>query len=228
MPDDGYTILSAAAKRAEENGTEQVEEEGRIVEHHQWKIMQVLLAHRAERGSLLAKIERLQVELAVTEGALTTINGRIADATEHDRRVLAAYIQEAPQYRDNRAGKTFPFAHGRLQLRTNTAPAKATLLDEAAARQLYPDYTEPKLRWSILKKERIGVRDDGTVYDTETGEDLPPEMIAGTAKVSEETAFVEVGGVKFDLYGTIPTPDQEDDTDDDTDADADNPFSAWQ
>jgi hypothetical protein len=228
MPDDGYTILSAAAKRAEENGTEQVEEEGRLVEHHQWKIKQVQDAHEAERASLHAKAERLRYELSLVDGAISQIDERIRRAIEHDRMALQSYILEAPQYERNRAGKTFPFAWGPLTLRTKTTPAKAAVVDEAALCERYPAFARPKLSWGDLKKARLQVQDDGTVLDTETGEVLPPDLVEGTAKQSEELAFIKVAGVTYDLTGGMTYGQGDHGDDEDTEpGGADDDWDPW-
>lgn len=229
MPDEGYTILTAAAERAERDGRPQAEVEGELVEHHQYRIKQVLDAHTAERASLTAKATRLRNELCVTEAALAMDAARIVEETEHDRRVLADYVAHAPQYQgpDNRGGRTFPFAWGPLKLRTKTVSAGAQMVDEAGLAERYPEYTKPKVAWGDLKKARLQVQEDGTVVDRETGEVLPPELVAGTPKQSREEAFVTVAGVTFDLYGGMA-----DGSGDAEDADGDgaegDPYRAWQ
>ena len=227
MPDEGYTILSAAAERAERDGRPQVEIEGELVEHHQYKIKQVLDAHAAEAASLRAKANHLRNELCITEAALAMDAARIAEETEHDRRVLADYVAHAEQYQNNRGGKTFPFAWGPLKLRTKTVSAGAQMVDEAGLAERYPEFTKPKVAWGDLKKQRLQVHEDGTVTDRETGEIIPPELVAGSPKTSTEEAQITVAGVAFDLFGNIAT-DQDEEGETDGADDADNPYRAWQ
>ena len=198
-----YTILTAAARNAEKNGTSQTEEEGKLVEKHQFKIKQVVDALDVERAALQAKAERLQAELDAANGAISQINQRIIRDCEHDLHLLRQYLEEAPQYHNNRSGKSFPMAYGRLSLKTSTKSAGAAVIDREKLADLYPEYKTVKvdLRWGDLKKERLTITDEGKVFDAETGEELPTEIIAGTAKHSEEQYFVEVSGVKFDITG---------------------------
>jgi len=224
-----FTILSAAIKNAARNGTSQTEEEGKLVERHQFKIKQIIDALDVERAALQAKAERLQAELDATQGAISQINQRIIRDCEHDLYLLRQYLEEAPQYHENRSGKSFPMAYGRLSLKTKTLAAGAAVINREELAKLYPEYTAVKVdvRWGDLKKERLTVTDEGRVFDAQTGEELPEEIVAGSAKSSEEQYFVEVAGIKFDITGVGVITDDNSTTDNestehstDTEADA--------
>ena len=224
-----YTILSRAAELAAKHNTEQTTEEGKLVEHHQWKIKQVVDALDVERAALQAKAERLQAELDATNGAISQINQRIIHDCQHDLHLLRQYLEEAPQYHDNRSGKSFPMAYGRLSLKTKTQAAGAAVIDREKLAGLYPEYAQVKtdVRWGDLKKERLTITDEGHVFDAQTGEELPAEVVAGSAKSSEEQYFVEVAGIKFDITGVGVITDDNSTTDNegaeysaDTEADA--------
>ena len=210
-----YTILTAASRNAEKNGTSQTEEEGKLVEHHQWKIKQIVDALDVERSALQAKAERLQYELDVAKGAISQINGRILNTCEHDLRMLREYMAEAPQYKNNSAGKSFPMAWGRLTFKTQTKAAGAVAVDRDKLAEMYPEYTETKtdVKWGELKKERLEITEQGKVFDKVTGEEISDQVIAGSAKSSNEQYFVEVAGIKFDITGAGEMTD-------DTDCDA--------
>lgn len=225
-----YTILNIAKQRAEKNGTSQVEEEGKLVEHHQFKIKQIIDALDVERAALQAKSERLQAELDAVQGAISQVNQRIIHDCEHDLHLLRQYLEEAPQYHDNRSGKSFPMAYGRLSLKTKTQAAGAAVINREKLAELYPEYSTIKVdvRWGDLKKERLAITDEGHVFDAQTGEELPAEIVAGSAKSSEEQYFVEVAGIKFDITGVGVISDDNGTTDNegaeystsDTEADA--------
>ena len=220
-----YTILSEAERRAAENGTEQAEEEGRLVEYHQRKMHDVLQYHKAERASRAQKVAYLREQLELEEAALALIDSRIDAETEHDRVVLAGYVANAPQYRDSRAGRTFPFAWGPLQLKTLTTRQGAAIVDEQAVMDMFPEFIGYKPKWGDLRKARIDVDETGRVTDKLTGEIIPPEIIAGTPRQSQEQAFVVVDGVKFDLYGMSAGKDNDEEAE--TDGDGNDPFDEW-
>lgn len=215
-----YSIMARAAEIAEREGIDVAEAQGRLVEHHQYKIWQVIEQAKVERASLRAKVERLRNELEVAEFAAGQLDRRIEHETEHDRMVLAAYVAEAEQFQNARGGKTHQFAWGPIQQRTKTTRATAVKqpgADEALIRQ-YPEFTQTVFAWGEFKKT-LGITDGGLVFDAD-GQVVPPELVEGRAKASEETFSTRINGVAFDLMGGLQDGDDSDYTGSDAPADA--------
>lgn len=197
----GYTILLRASERAARNSTKQTSEEGKLVEHHQYKILQVVQAHEVEWAALRAKAQRLEDELTLAKAGLMTVADRVALETQHDRAALADYVTHAPQYQDNRAGKSFPFAWGRIATRRKTTRQGMQVLDEAAIAALFPGCVEAftKIKLAELKKQ-LTIEEDGRVLGPD-GMELPREVVQGFARHTDMEVFAEIGGVRFDLQG---------------------------
>jgi len=198
---DPCRIIRWAREEAAKNGTEQSAEEGKIVEHYQYKVWQVVEYHKVEVAALQAKAERMRQELSLALAAIELIDSRLADETQHDRFELARYIEQAPQYHNNRQGKTFPFAWGRLRFKQHTTRETAQVVDEEAAKKAFPAFvkTEEKLRWGDLKAT-LQIAEDGRVC-TADGEIVPRELIQGFARATAQQVFMDIDGMTFDLTG---------------------------
>lgn len=221
-----YTILSRAAEIAENEGISQAEAEGRLVEHHQYKIQQVIDEYEARRGSLVAKRDRIVALLAEAEADLESIDRQIVDATDHDRLVLGLYMREAPQYQDTRTGKTHRFAWGSLSSRKMTKAPQAHKAHgaDAALIERYPQFARDvkQLAWGDLKKTFV-VTDDGVVTDA-NGEIVPRELVIGAPREEREEYSLKIGGLKLSLLTSEVLDDGDGDSEDGADSDDFDPF----
>lgn len=209
---DAPPIMQQIEERATEKGVALAVAIGERIEHHGWRVKQVIEQREAQRSALSAAAMRLQYELNAVRGQIGLIDEAVTKDTEHDRQVL----DQIGEYLFEKARrKSLHFGHVVLGTRKRSSKASPDVLDKDRLAALLPQYTKATLDWAAAKKDII-VR-GGVAYGPD-GEALPLDIVAVKPETNETRAYLQIsGGPKLDLQ----QGDRTDGTDNDGTSDAD-------
>ena len=191
---DAPPIMQQIEARATEKGVALAIAIGERIEHHAWRVKQVIEQRETQRAALTAAATRLQYELNAVRGQIGLIDEATTRDTEHDRTVL----DQIGEYLFEKARrKSLHFGHVVLGTRKRSSKAAPDVLDKERLAALLPQYTKSTLDWAAAKKAII-IR--GNVAYSPDGEALPLDVVAVKPAVDETRAYLQLsGGPRLDL-----------------------------